>query len=42
MYLGLAVVGEVGSDEAQVYWLLLLMVLCFPFHLDIPGVFWSR
>lgn len=30
MYPGLAVLGEVGSDDAKVYFLLFLMVLCFP------------
>ena len=29
MYPRLAVVGELDSDDAKVYWLLLLMVLCF-------------
>ena len=30
MYRGLAVVRELGSDDAKVYWLLLLMFLCLP------------
>lgn len=30
MYPGLAVVGELGSDDAKLYWLLLLMVLSLP------------
>jgi hypothetical protein len=35
VYSGLAVVGELRSDDARVFWLLLLMT----FHyLDIPGV----
>ena len=36
---GLAVVGELGSDDAHVYWLLLLMVLCLPFSIWISLVF---
>ena len=39
MYSGLAVVGELGSDDAHVFWLLLLMVLCLPFALWISLVF---
>ena len=40
VYSGLAVVGELGSVDAHIFWLLLLLVLhllalC---HLDIPGV----
>jgi hypothetical protein len=30
VYSGLAVVGELGSDDAHVFWLLLLMVLHLP------------
>ena len=30
MYSGLAVVGELGSDDSPVFWLLLLVGLCFP------------
>ena len=30
MYSGLAVVGELGFDDAHIYWLLLLMVLHLP------------
>jgi hypothetical protein len=29
------VVGELGSDDAHVYWLMLLMVLCLPFTIWI-------
>ena len=39
MYSGLAVVGELGSDDAHVFWLLLLMVLCLPFTIWISLVF---
>ena len=35
MYPGLAVVGELGSDDAKVYWLLLLMVLRWPLWLSL-------
>ena len=42
VYSGLAVAGEVDSDDAHVYWLLLLMVLCLPFtiwiSLEFDGV----
>ena len=31
LYSGLAVVGELGSDDAHMFWLLLLMVLHLPF-----------
>lgn len=34
MYLGFAVMGELSSDGAKVYWLLLLMVL------HLPLTFW--
>jgi hypothetical protein len=30
VYTGLAVVEELGSDVAKIYWFLLLMVLCLP------------
>jgi hypothetical protein len=30
VYLGLAVVGELDSDDAHIYWLLLLIVLHLP------------
>ena len=30
IYLGFAVVGELGSDDTQVFWLLLHMVLHLP------------
>jgi hypothetical protein len=39
VYTGLAVVGELGSDDAHVIWLLLLMVLCLPFAIWISLVF---
>ena len=39
MYSGLAVVGELGSGDAKVFWLLLLMVLCLPFARWISLVF---
>ena len=39
LYSGLAVVGELGSDDAHIYWLLLLMVLCLPFAIWISLVF---
>ena len=35
VYSRLAVVGELGSDDDHVFWLLLLMVLCLPFTLWI-------
>ena len=35
---GLAVVGEMGSDDAHVFWLLLLMVLSLPFDIWISLV----
>jgi hypothetical protein len=42
VYSGLAVAGEVDSDDAYLYWLLLLMVLCLPFtiwiSLEFDGV----
>jgi hypothetical protein len=39
VYSGLAVVGELGSDEAYIFWLLLLMVWCLPFTIWISLVF---
>jgi hypothetical protein len=39
LYSGLAVVGELGSVHAHVYWLLLLMELCLPFAIWISLVF---
>ena len=39
MYSGLAVVGILGSDDAHVFWLLLLMVLHFPFTIWISVMF---
>ena len=39
VYPGLAVVGVLGSDDAHVFWLLLLMVLCLPFAIWISLVF---
>ena len=38
VYLGLAVLGELGSDDAHVFWLLLLMVLCLPLAIWISLV----
>ena len=39
VYSGLAVVGELGSDDVHVYWLLLLMVLCLSLDLWLFLVF---
>ena len=39
MYSELSVVGELGSDDAHIFWLLLLMVLCLPFTIWISLVF---
>jgi hypothetical protein len=39
VYSGLTVVGELGSDDAHVFWLLLLMVLLLPFAIWISLVF---
>ena len=39
MYSGLVVVGELGSDDAHVFWLLLLTVLTLPFTIWISLVF---
>jgi hypothetical protein len=38
---GLAVVGELGSDDAHVYWLLLLMILHLTLTIWIPLMFVS-
>jgi hypothetical protein len=39
VYSDLAVLGELGSDDAQVFWLLLLMVLCLLFAIWTSLVF---
>ena len=39
MYSGLAVVGEMGSGDAHVSWLLLLMFLRLPLTIWISKVF---
>jgi hypothetical protein len=39
MYTWLAVVGELGADDAHLFWLLLLMVLCLTFTIWISLVF---
>jgi hypothetical protein len=39
VYSGLAVVGELGSDDAHVYWLLLVMVLNLPLTIWLSLVF---
>ena len=39
MYSELAVVGELCSDDAHIYWLLLLMVLHLPFTIWLSLVF---
>jgi hypothetical protein len=39
VYSELSVVGELGSDDAHIFWLLLLMVLCLPFAIWIFLVF---
>ena len=39
LYSGLDVVGELGSDDAHVFWILLLMVLHLPFTIWISLVF---
>jgi hypothetical protein len=39
VYLGLAVVGELGSDDAHTFWLLLLMDLCLLFVIWISLLF---
>jgi hypothetical protein len=39
VYSGFSVVGELGSDDAYTYWLLLLMVLCLPHSIWLSLVF---
>jgi hypothetical protein len=39
VYSGLAVVGELGSADAHIFWLLLLMLFCLPFTIWISLVF---
>ena len=39
VYSGLAVVGELGSNDAHVFWHLLLMVLYLPFAIWMSLVF---
>ena len=39
MYSGLVMVGELGSDDAHIYWFLLLMVLCLPLAIWLSLVF---
>jgi hypothetical protein len=39
VYSGLALVGELGSGDAHIFWLLLFMVLCLPFTIWISLVF---
>ena len=39
MFSGLAVVGKLGSDDAHIFWLLLLMVLHLPFTIWISLMF---
>ena len=39
LFSGLAVVGELGSDDAYIFWLLLLIVLCLSFAISISLVF---
>ena len=39
MYSELAVIGKLGSDDAHIYWLLLLMVLCLPLTIWLSLVF---
>ena len=39
VYSWFAVVGELGSDDAHMFWLLLLLVLCLPFIIWISLVF---
>ena len=39
LYSDLAEVGEWGSDDVQIYWLLLLMVLCLPLIIWLSLVF---
>ena len=39
MFSELAVVGELGSEDANIFWFLLLMFLCLPFLIWIFLVF---
>jgi hypothetical protein len=39
VYSGLTVVGKLGSDDSHVFWLLLVMLLCFSFTIWISLVF---
>ena len=39
VYSGLAVLGELCSDDSHIFWLLLLMVLYLPFNIWINLVF---
>ena len=39
MYLGLAVLEELFSDDAHIFWFLLFMVLCLLFAIWISLVF---
>ena len=39
VYSGLVMVGDLGSDDAHILWLLLLMVLHLPFPIWISLVF---
>ena len=39
LFSGLAVVGELGSDDAYIFWLLLLMVLHLPLAICISLMF---
>jgi hypothetical protein len=39
VFSGLAVVGKLGSDDAHIFWLLLLMVLGLPFAICISLFF---
>ena len=39
LYSGFAVVGELGSDYAYIYWVLLVMVLCLPLAIWLSLVF---
>ena len=39
VYSGLAVVGEMGSDDVHVYWFLLFIIFHFPLAIGISLVF---
>ena len=39
VYSRLAVMGKLGSDDAYIFWLLLLMIFCLPFAIWISLVF---